>query len=99
MPSAGSAEAHRRALRRQQREEQQQWLLANRPDLVERQKRDRMRRELPRQPRPDTAADIAKTHADDLWSRKQFREASIASCDELLRLLRLHHPERERAAA
>ncbi len=53
----------------------------------------------PRKSRPDTAEDIAKTHADDLWARKQFREASIASCDKLLRLLKKHHPRRERAHA
>jgi hypothetical protein len=46
-------------------------------------------------PKPDMPEDIAKSFIEAERGRRKFREASIAGCNELLRLLKLHHGVRE----
>jgi len=112
MPSRGSKEMALRALARERRELRRRWIVANRPDLVVRREKDlarKRRRDLATvrvhytrdgsPPPPVTEADLAKSFQEEIKQRKKYRDASIAGCDELLRLLRLHHPERERVAA
>jgi len=74
-----------------------------RPDLVVRRenerKRKRRRRDVDearvhlrgRPPKPDMPEDIAKSFVEAERGRRKYRDASIAGCNELLRLLKLHH--------